>query len=60
MVRLVLQDREDNSGTHATRYASDDAWTYAQAVTTDKREAQNRIAAMILPQTVTEIGTLNA
>ena len=34
--------------------------TYAQAVTADKREAQDRIAAMILPQTVTEIGTLNA
>jgi len=34
--------------------------TYAQAVTIDKREAQDRIAAMILPQTVSEIGTLNA
>ena len=29
--------------------------TYAQAVTSDKREAQDRIAAMILPSTGAEI-----
>jgi integrase len=34
--------------------------TYAQAVTSDKREAQDRIAAMILPNCETENGTLAA
>jgi integrase len=34
--------------------------TYAQAVTADKREAQDRIAAMILPRPVAESGTLAA
>ena len=34
--------------------------TYAQAVTSDKREAQDRIAAMILPQTVPEMAALIA
>jgi integrase len=34
--------------------------TYAQAVTSDKREAQDRIAAMILPYRDAEIGTLAA
>jgi integrase len=33
--------------------------TYAQAVTADKREAQDRVAAMILPNSATEITTLN-
>jgi integrase len=34
--------------------------TYAQAVTSDKREAQNRIAAMILPKATIETATLAA
>jgi integrase len=34
--------------------------TYAQAVTSDKREAQDRIAAMILPNQGAEMATLNA
>jgi integrase len=34
--------------------------TYAQAVTSDKREAQDRIAAMILPNPGAEMATLNA
>ena len=34
--------------------------TYAQAVTSDKREAQDRIAAMILPYREPENGTLAA
>jgi integrase len=34
--------------------------TYAQAVTSDKREAQDRIAAMILPDREAEDGTLAA
>jgi hypothetical protein len=34
--------------------------TYAQAVTSDKREAQDRIAALILPNQGAEIATLNA
>jgi integrase len=34
--------------------------TYAQAVTSDKREAQDRIAALILPTLKTETGTLAA
>jgi integrase len=34
--------------------------TYAQAVTSDKREAQNRIAAMILPTRTAETDTLAA
>ncbi len=34
--------------------------TYAQAVTADKREAQDRIAAMILPHPVAEMGSLVA
>jgi integrase len=34
--------------------------TYAQAVTSDKREAQDRIAALILPNEGVGIATLNA
>ena len=51
---------EDDAGNVAALFASDDAGTYAQAVTSDKREAQDRIAAMILPNCETENGTLAA
>jgi hypothetical protein len=42
------------------RHSNNDLGTYAQAVTADKREVQDRIAAMILPYPVAEIGTLVA